>query len=111
MRPAVSILLPTWNGAVFLAEQLDSILEQTLADFELLVVDDGSTDGTAEIAARYAERDGRVRLLPATGNRGQKARLLELLAEARAPLLAFSDQDDVWDAGKLEALAGGLGDA
>jgi glycosyltransferase involved in cell wall biosynthesis len=109
--PAVSILLPAWNGATFLAEQLDSILAQSLGDFELLVVDDGSTDATPEILAGYAARDRRIRLLPAAGNRGQKARLLELLGEARAPLVAVSDQDDVWDPGKLAALAAGLGDA
>jgi glycosyltransferase involved in cell wall biosynthesis len=109
--PAVSILLAAWNGAGFLAEQMDSILAQSLGDFELLVADDGSSDSTPDILAAYAARDRRIRLLPAAGNRGQKARLLELLGEARAPLVAVSDQDDVWDTGKLAALAAGLGDA
>jgi glycosyltransferase involved in cell wall biosynthesis len=110
MPPAVSILLPTYEGAAFLPEQIESILAQSLADFELLLIDDGSADSSAEVAARYVRRDPRLRVLPATGNRGHTARLLELLAEARAPLIAVSDQDDVWDPDKLERLAAGLGD-
>lgn len=109
--PGVSILLPTHNGAAFLAEQVDSILAQSLGDFELLAVDDGSSDGTGDLLQDYARRDARIRLLPSAGNRGQKPRLIELLAAARAPLIAFSDQDDVWDAGKLASLAEGIGDA
>src|SRR5688500_13988223 len=103
--PAISILLPTYNGADFLREQLDSILGQTLADFELLIVDDGSTDATPAIVGEFARRDGRLRILPSEGNRGQKRRLAELLGAARAPLIAIADQDDIWDSQKLELLA------
>jgi len=54
--PAVSVVIPVYNGARFLAEALDSILGQTLADFELIVIDDGSVDDTAEILRSYAAR-------------------------------------------------------
>jgi glycosyltransferase involved in cell wall biosynthesis len=109
--PAISILLPTYNGARYLAEQLDSILAQTFGDFELLIIDDGSVDATAEIADGHAQRDRRIKIIPAEGNRGQKQRLVELIALARAPLIAISDQDDVWQARKLERLLATMNDA
>jgi glycosyltransferase involved in cell wall biosynthesis len=106
----ISILLPTYNGERYLSEQLDSILAQSLGDFELLIADDGSSDGTASINESYARSDERVRILPTQGNEGQKARLLQLLRHSSAPLVAFSDQDDVWHPSKLERLAFGIGD-
>jgi len=109
--PAISILLPTYNGARYLAEQLQSILDQSFGDFELLIIDDGSTDATGEIAAGFALRDRRIKLIPAEGNHGQKQRLIELLALASSPLIAISDQDDVWHALKLERLLSTMGDA
>jgi glycosyltransferase involved in cell wall biosynthesis len=108
--PAVSILLPTWNGEAHLAAQLDSILGQSFGDFELLVVDDGSSDGTPALLEAYAARDARIRLLPSGGNKGQKERLWELALAARAPLLSIADQDDVWDRERTAALVRGLGD-
>ncbi|WP_379553899.1 glycosyltransferase [Erythrobacter sp. W53] len=102
--PAISILLPTYNGAQFLEEQLDSILAQSFEDFELVSIDDGSNDASAEILRAYADRDSRVRVLASDGNKGQKTRLKELLAEASTPLIAISDQDDIWGPQKLERL-------
>src|SRR5687767_9524988 len=94
--PSISILLPTFNGEHYLAEQLDSIFGQTFRDFELLVIDDGSTDHTRAILADYAARDRRMKILPSKygdtkyrdtiPNRGQKHRLIELLRAARGPL-------------------------
>jgi GT2 family glycosyltransferase len=89
----VSVLLPVYNGAAFLRTAIDSILAQTFADFELLVVDDGSTDGSADVAASYA--DGRVRVLRQGVNRGLAEALNRGLEEARAPLVARQDADDV----------------
>ena len=109
--PAISILLPLFNGERFLAEQLDSILAQSWSDFELIVVDDGSTDSSAAVIVERASGDPRIRVLSSQGNRGQKARLAQLLGEARGAMIAISDQDDVWDAHKLERLAGGIGSA
>ena len=90
--PRVSVLLPVRDGARFLREALDSVLAQTLADFELLVVDDGSTDETPEILASVG--DERLRVLrqePA----GLVAALERGIGEARAPYLARMDADDV----------------
>lgn len=107
---ALSILLPTFNGERFLAEQVHTILAQSWGDFELLVVDDGSTDGTPALLASLAPGDARLRVLPSHGNRGQKARLAQLREEAHGALLAIADQDDRWDEHKVERLIAALGD-
>lgn len=110
MTPRLSILLPTYDGGRYLGEQVNSILTQTMRDFELLAIDDGSGDDTRERLAAFARADGRVRVLRSDGNRGQKRRLAELAAVARADLLSVADQDDVWAPAKLERLLDGIGD-
>ncbi len=109
--PALSILLPTWNGARFLTEQIESIKAQSFTDWELIVCDDGSSDGTPALLEEQAQADPRIRLIPTSGNLGQKRRLRELLAVARAELIAVSDQDDVWQPDKLALLLAARGDA
>lgn len=108
--PAVSILMPTYNGAAYLDAQVGSILKQDFIDFELVIVDDGSTDQTRAIIERHAADDPRIRVLRSDGNEGQKVRLGELVRAASADLLAFSDQDDIWDAPKLGRLLAAKGD-
>jgi glycosyltransferase involved in cell wall biosynthesis len=102
--PAISILLPTYNGAAFLASQVDTILTQRFADFELLVCDDGSRDNTLTEIEALATRDRRIKILPSQGNAGQRKRLEDLWTAAQAPLIAISDQDDLWDEHKLALL-------
>ena len=68
--PLVSVVMPVFNGERFLADAIESILAQTFTDFELLIVDDGSQDGSAEIVRAYANRDERVRLLQLERNAG-----------------------------------------
>lgn len=92
--PRVSVLMPVRNGERFLAEAIDSILAQTLADLELIVVDDGSTDGSAQIVADACARDPRVRL-HSQAALGLCAALNRASRIARAPLLARLDADDV----------------
>lgn len=62
-RPEISVIVPAYNVAPYLAACLDSILAQTFCDFELILVDDGSTDGSREIAEAYKEKDERVRFV------------------------------------------------
>uniref|UniRef100_UPI0030CB1C0C glycosyltransferase n=1 Tax=Novosphingobium sp. ZN18A2 TaxID=3079861 RepID=UPI0030CB1C0C len=92
--PALSVAMSVYNGERFLAEAIESVLAQTFGDFEFLILDDGSRDGTRDIVAAYAARDPRIRPI-VRENRGLIASLNQLLAEARAPLVARMDADDV----------------
>ena len=86
--------MSVYNGERFLAEAIDSVLAQTFTDFELLILDDGSSDSTPEIVAAYAVRDARIRPI-VRENQGLIASLNQLLDESRAPLVARMDADDV----------------
>ncbi|HWU01971.1 MAG TPA: glycosyltransferase family 2 protein [Novosphingobium sp.] len=92
--PRISVALSVYNGERFLAEAIESVLGQTMGDFEFLVIDDGSTDGTPAILRSYAASDARIRPI-IRENRGLIASLNQLLAEARAPIIARMDGDDV----------------
>ncbi len=92
--PAVSVAMSVYNGERFLDEAIASVLAQSFADFEFLVLDDGSTDGSRRIIESHAARDPRIRTI-LRENRGLVASLNQLLAEARAPLIARMDADDV----------------
>ena len=100
----VSVVVPLYNQARFIAATLDSALAQDYPAFEILVVDDGSTDGGRAIAESYAERfPDRMRLLQhADGiNRGVSATRNLALGEARGDWVAFLDADDLWNPEKL----------
>ena len=98
--PAVSVVLPTYNYARFLPGALDSVLAQTFTDFEVLVIDDGSTDGTAEVVRPYLA-DPRVHYRRVANGGPSRARNLGI-GLARAPLIAFLDADDQWLPTKLD---------
>ena len=99
--PLISVILGTFNGASrgFLTQAIDSVIAQSVRDFELIVVDDGSTDGTAEVCHRYTS-DPRVRLVRKPNGGIASARNAGI-AEARGDLLCFIDDDDVWMPEKL----------
>jgi len=97
--PAVSVIIPTFNRRKFVREAIDSVLAQDFDDFELIVVDDGSTDGTAEALADYGNR---IRLIRQS-NRGVSAARNTGIRASEAPLIALLDSDDLWRAGKLTA--------
>jgi glycosyltransferase involved in cell wall biosynthesis len=98
--PAVSVITPAYNVAAFIRDTLDSVFAQTFQDWELVIVDDGSTDDTAAIAAEYAARDGRVRLIRQE-NRGLAGARNTALAAAQGEFLTLLDSDDIWDPGFL----------
>ena len=100
-RPTVSVVVPAYNREGTLPRTLDSVLAQTFEDFEVLVVDDGSADGTAAVAEAYAGRDDRVRLLRQPKNAGVSAARNRGLREARGEFVAFLDSDDEWLPEKL----------
>jgi len=92
--PPLTVAMSVYNGERFLVPAIESILDQTFGDFEFLILDDGSRDATAAIAAEFAAKDSRVRLI-SRENRGLIVSLNQLLAEARAPLIARMDGDDI----------------
>lgn len=98
--PEVSVLVCVHNGEKHLRAAIDSVLAQTYAGFELIVVDDGSTDGSAAVLGCY--RDGRLHVLQQE-NRGAAAALNSGLRIARGAYVAFLDQDDLWTNDKLAA--------
>ena len=92
--PALSVAMSCYNSEPYTALAIESILAQTFGDFEFLIVDDGSKDGTAETIMRYADRDKRIRPI-LRENRGLVASLNQMLSLARAPWIARMDADDV----------------
>ena len=93
MVPEISVIVPVYNAEKYLRRCIDSILEQEFTDFELILVDDGSTDTSGEICEEYAERDGRVRVFHKENSGVSDARNLGMEA-ARGTYLQFADSDD-----------------
>ncbi len=93
----ISVIIPTYNRAWTLTEAIDSVLAQDYQNFELIVVDDGSSDNTSNLIDRYA---GRLKLIRQT-NAGVSAARNRGIAEARGDFLAFLDSDDTWLPQKL----------
>lgn len=108
--PLISVALCTYNGALYLQEQLESILAQTHRNIEVVAVDDGSTDNTLALLNEYAARDRRIRVLRNSVNLGFKANFSRAFAECRGDFIAPSDQDDIWRPEKLSALLHAIGD-
>lgn len=93
--PTISVVMPAYNCARYVGLAIESILAQTEPDFEFIIIDDASTDGSVDIVARYAAKDSRIRFIRNGANKGIAARLNEGLALTRAPLIARMDQDDI----------------
>lgn len=94
--------MPVYNGAAFVGEAIESILAQTMGDFELIISDNASTDRTREICESYAERDSRIIYIRQPANAGANANYNRLFAMGRAPLFKWSAHDDVLDPTYLE---------
>lgn len=97
--PTISVIMATYNHQKFVAQAIHSVLIQTGVDFELLIADDGSTDGTREVVASI--RDERIRYFPSEVNRGACAVTNELIEGARGEFIALNNSDDFWVDGKL----------
>jgi glycosyltransferase involved in cell wall biosynthesis len=106
-RPAVSVLMPTYDHEHFIRRAVDSLLAQTLTDWELVIVDDGSPDGTRAAVAPYLA-DPRVRYQRLERNVGLGAALNRALDAARAPLVAYLPSDDVYYPEHLASLVAAL---
>lgn len=96
----ISVIVPTYNRADLISETIESILNQTYKNFELIIVDDGSTDNTEEVIRKF--KDSRIKYIK-TDNWGGPARPRNIgIKKARGEYIAFCDDDDMWDKRKLE---------
>lgn len=108
MKPYVTIVVPFWNAATTLSNCIDSVLNQTRNDWELILVDDGSVDDGYKICAQYAEKDNRIRLL-CRDHEGVGAARNAAMDETQGKFICFVDADDFVDAqlfGKTLFLSG-----
>ena len=96
----VSVLIPTYNRAYIISDALDSVLKQTYRDFEIIIVDDGSSDGTRDVVEGF--RSEKIRYLRHALNRGCSAAYNTGISAAEGELVAFLDSDDIWKGDYLE---------
>jgi glycosyltransferase involved in cell wall biosynthesis len=108
--PDISIVVCTYNGARYLREQLDSLLRQTLPAREIIIQDDGSRDGTLLILKEYARLHPQIKIYQNPGPHGINPNFFSAMRRAACPLIALSDQDDIWEPRKLELQAAAIGD-
>ena len=101
-RPMISVIIPIFNGERYVAEAIESVLSQTYPSLELLLIDDCSTDRSAQIACQYEERDCRVHFYQNAKNCGVAETRNFGITKAQGDWVALLDSDDIWWADKLE---------
>lgn len=106
----VSIVMCTYNGAKFLAQQVDSLLSQTYPVAEIIIQDDGSTDGTMALLEEYAATHPTIKLFTNEGGHGVNNNFFSALRRASGELIAICDQDDIWEPCKIEKQVAAIGD-
>lgn len=106
--PKVSVVMPVFNGAQYMAESIDSVLAQRTTDLELIVVNDGSTDNTLKILEAFAAADARVRVINRPNSGRPSFPKNDGIAAARGEYVCFLDHDDLYDADRTWQLVAGL---
>lgn len=101
-NPLVSVIIPAYNSERYLAEAVESVLRQTMPNFEIMVLDDCSTDGTRSVAEQLAEKDKRIHVFSNPQNLGVARTRNRGLTNARGEYIALLDSDDLWEPDKLE---------
>lgn len=100
---SIDILLAVYNNGAFLADQLQSLLNQTIQDFHIIARDDGSTDNSVDILHTFSDKNpGKMTLIKGRTNCGAKGNFATLLLESKAPYIMFCDADDIWLKDKIE---------
>jgi glycosyltransferase involved in cell wall biosynthesis len=108
--PLVSIALCTYNGSKYLREQLDTLVNQSHPNLEIIVVDDGSTDDTLQILHEYTERHNFIKIHVNPQNLGYIKNFEKAISLTTGSYIALADQDDIWALKKIELLLKGIGD-
>lgn len=109
LKKSVSIVMSAYNGEKYIGEQIDSVLNQTVSDFELLICDDCSTDMTYSILQEYAKKDSRIHIQRNSANVGFVKSFEKLLYLCSGDYIAFCDQDDIWMPNHIELLLEAIG--
>ena len=102
MNALVSIITPTYNSAKFIAETIQSVQNQTYQNWEMIIVDDGSSDETVTLVLKIITNDSRIKLIPLHKNYGSGFARDKALENANGNYIAFLDSDDLWKPNKLE---------
>lgn len=102
VKGLVSIIMPNYNGECFIGAAIESVLRQTYINWELIIIDDASTDSSLNIIEQYLNRDGRIRLESCAINSGVAVSRNKGIALSRGEYIAFIDSDDIWLPEKLE---------
>lgn len=100
----VSVVMPSYNHGKYIKESIESVLNQTYGDLELIIVDDRSSDGSQDIIKRYAEKDQRVRYIFHKQNKGYGATLNDGLKETLGEFITTQDSDDIWNKYRVEKI-------
>jgi glycosyltransferase involved in cell wall biosynthesis len=106
----LSIAMTTYNGSKYITEQIESIANQTIQDYELIICDDCSKDNTVEIIKAFQQKDSRIKLFCNEQNLGFKKNFEKAVQLCQGEYIALCDQDDVWTENHLEALYSNIGD-
>jgi glycosyltransferase involved in cell wall biosynthesis len=101
----VSVVMSTYNGSLHVTEQIESIINQTYSNLEIILADDASTDKTFDILKSYAEKDKRIIAYQREKNAGYNINFSEACSKTTGAFIAISDQDDVWELDKIEKQA------
>lgn len=102
LKNPVSIVMPAYNAGRFIDQAIQSVVSQTYTEWELLIVDDCSSDSTPQIVAKWIDRDARIKVFRQTVNQGVVAARNLALSKASGRYIAFLDSDDFWEVTKLE---------
>lgn len=102
--PLFSVIIPTYNSTAFIERTVESVLNQTYEDFELIIVNDGSKDTTSTVLKQLAERDQRIKIITTPNSGGPVVPTNIGLTTAKGKYIAFLDHDDEWRPNKLEAV-------
>lgn len=104
-KPCVSVIMANYNGERFLSSAIESVQNQTLADLELIICDDASTDKSVQIISGYASGDARIKLLRTTRNAGPASARNRALDIASGSWIAIMDSDDIMHPARLKTLS------
>jgi len=102
MKDLVSIITPSYNSVIYLSDMIESVLSQTYDKWELLIVDDASSDNSIEVVKLYMQEDERIQLMCLEKNSGAAVSRNKAIEMAKGRYIAFLDSDDLWHADKLE---------